>query len=254
MELHLKTFLGKKPARLVGVTQRTEDEDHVIRSVNHYLINDGKTISVPELNIIKAGQLRLVDPIVYVDKTTAYVPLRVQSNMAFFTGKEAKKVAIYSPKDVFFVKGLGSRPNLEHLFKTVKKLLASDYPGSVDNYHGRYAVCLSNARMQFVYTLLQLAVMGDGKVIDYSWIAPLQELFELKEDEERKAKQPPVTEEPEPTPHDQLPPSFLQAVAKAKAQKARSTATSTTSFISPARFNIAAAEILTEMTKDEKLW
>ncbi|HEY0751936.1 MAG TPA: hypothetical protein VGD26_12320, partial [Chitinophagaceae bacterium] len=71
---------------------------------------------------------------------------------------------------------------------------SSEYTGAVDTelpgaMGNRYVVLLSNLNTSYLYTLLDSATKGDGKCIDYSWIAPLQELVEKSEDlAHKKAK------------------------------------------------------------------
>jgi hypothetical protein len=59
-----------------------------------------------------------------------------------------------------------------HLCKLLKREFAWDYV----LFSGRYMFNFENAPGSLVNDLLALAKEGDGKLIDYSWIAPLQEL------------------------------------------------------------------------------
>lgn len=104
------------------------------------------------------------------------------------------RVANYVSHGLVYIMGIGKRPALPYIDKAISELLSSEYTGQLENrvgkpYHGRYVICLNNANKEFIRTLLNICMDGDGKVIDYTWIAPLQDLLEqLLEEEEKRLK------------------------------------------------------------------
>ena len=210
MANNIKTFLGKSPSRIIEnihmfSAQETEVFNQTIVDVSH---ND----SCPELGIRALSTFSVGFPIVEMGKGDYYVPIKCGFEMNMFDPKTRKiRSGTYYPPNVFYINGLGARPSFKRLIKHFKSLLSSEYGGKIDtvlpgSMGNRYSVHLSNAKTPFLYTLLHQAVVGNCAVIDYSWIAPLQNLIEEVEDREKlkRAKNRLTYEEdevPPPTPH-----------------------------------------------------
>ena len=214
---NIKLFLGQRPAKVLTPDNISEKDRGILQGVNTYLLTD-KTwmaLSVPELGISRLSFFRLTNPILLFDKDKTYVPIKISLHMGLYNeAKKSLSSAMYSPSDVFYITGIGARPNAEHLFKHLKKALAAPFIGSIDLQLARYAILLSNAKTTFLQTLLYLATSGKGDIIDYSWIAPLQNLLELREDEEKrvikKTLKSWVSEEEEDLGIDYLPPDLVE--------------------------------------------
>lgn len=193
---NIKYFLGRRPLKVItDYTELSEKHANTFESVNNYLLEAQSSTGVfMDLGINRTSQFRLTTPIIQVSKEEYYIPIKCAFEINLMATKTAKmRNAVYAPSDLFYIKGLVSRPNLGHLMKHFQKLLSSEYAGRIDgplpgSMGNRYTVCLSNAKTAFIITLLHLATTGGGKVIDFSWIAPLQELLESKEEEELKRK------------------------------------------------------------------
>lgn len=195
----MKKFLGKKPFKVVqneeGVSQEILNN---IVSVNNYLLERPQrgtpAETVPWLFIRSVSNLGVRFPIVFTTKDEPYLAINCSLQMDLFDTKSKQfRSGVYRPNNVFFIRGLVSRPNFVHLMKHFRRLLSSEYGGNVDtslpgSLGNRYVVCLSNAGINFLHTLLHIAITGGGEVIDYSWIAPLQELIEEKEEAQLKRK------------------------------------------------------------------
>lgn len=192
MSNNIKSFLGKSPIKIINSSDRSPQVTNIMGQVGTFLEQKSEGLTklvIPELGITGLIGFRLTLPIVVLSKTETYIPIKASLRMDLYS-RTTKKLAsaTYSPADVFFINGVGSRPNPTYLFKHFLALLKAPYPGSLDISAGRYAFILTNLRGSFIDTLLYIATHSKEEVIDYSWLVPLQTLLEFKEDNHEKPK------------------------------------------------------------------
>ncbi|HEY0751389.1 MAG TPA: hypothetical protein VGD26_09540, partial [Chitinophagaceae bacterium] len=131
---NIKTFLGQRPTRVIeNLSQFSEEEQDQFKGVSQYLLQNGlsqtvldKYSLIPELGIVGLLSFNLAIPVV-VTKEEEYVPLHCGFNVNMFQPSTKKyRRGIYTPKNVFYIKGIGARPNLGRLLLHFKKLLSSE--------------------------------------------------------------------------------------------------------------------------------
>lgn len=77
--------------------------------------------------------------------------------------------------DIIYVNS-AKRPSAAKIKDHLLRLLSEDFPNDYEIVVGRYLFRIDRLPIPIIRTLLKLCKDGDGKLIDYSWIAPLQEL------------------------------------------------------------------------------
>lgn len=172
----MKLFLGQKPVKVLAERDLSIKEMKVLQDVNSYLHLDKswRKFKKPELGIHGIGGLYLVLPAVVLPRDKAFIPIKI----VFIDDRGV----ICNNKDTFYIKDFGARPSPSYLLGHFLNALSKPFEGKVDLELPRYAVILSNARASFINQLLSIAIKGKGKTIDYSWIAPFQELIENNEE------------------------------------------------------------------------
>lgn len=195
---NIKTFLGKKPFKVVdSYSKLNKDEVTTIKSVNNYLIENNPKFDVPKLGASISGcKLTNTAPVIYTAKDAAYLPLKIAFHLPLHNSYEKRvRPGTYFSNGLFYVEGIGSRPNAKYLIKHYLDLLSSPYTGTVHNILsgagnnvGRYVLCLDNANNTYIQALLDIAVRGRGDVIDYSWISAFQDLLEQNADAAEKER------------------------------------------------------------------
>jgi hypothetical protein len=170
----LSTFLGKK---VVEYGKLTPDEKHALSSVNGNLMgSDVAMLSIA----LQHGYISQVGPtskVFTTEDNKRYWPLYISS-------------ANYHAPMFAYLTVLGA-PSLKHLTMKLRDLLKSDYPGTNQIEVDRYAFNFDKLSPIAVKTLIETAKQG-GIVVDYSWIAPLQDLYEVHEDQKRKKSTTPI--------------------------------------------------------------
>lgn len=229
------TFIGKKPLKVYNkYTEMQPQAVRTIKAMNTYLSRLGKTTNIPELNISYFGgtQIDYDAPVVQLSEDEIYLPLSLSFRTTLYNkSTRAYRNATLIPKALFYVKAM-RRPNEEFIRDRLIETLSSEYGGAFEfglnqagNSDDRYIMCLQNANSSFLDTLLRIAVSGDGSVIDYTWIAPLQELVEMKEDKPTKVKQnaktfvvPPIHDDFSPDHELSVPEPWAQHVGAPRAK------------------------------------
>lgn len=185
VEKSIKKFLDG-PVKSTFMVGQTESVRHGVDSVNGYIrrLEEGKRdISLTELYIRSAviGGINEEAEAIQLTDGTIYFPIYVHINYTTLAKAREGSSQRWLPKDCFFIENL-KRPNLSHFLSKLSQLFKEEYK-QASNYQfklGRYVFWLDNFSEGYLVTLLALAKNGDGAIIDYTWIAPLQELLELK--------------------------------------------------------------------------
>jgi hypothetical protein len=166
-----------------------EKTSHGVSSINGYCGNNIKTIDIPKLNIVTL-QLAGIDTSSYSLEVgnNQYFPLSVSSTFSAYNKRGPALVSWY-PREAFYIEGL-RRPNVQHMASKLEQLFKEDYSGNglYQFKLGRYVICVDNFSSTVLKTFLITAKAGDGSVIDYSWVAPIQDLIEQQVEENLKRK------------------------------------------------------------------
>ncbi len=185
----ITSFLGKKPTQSVMDWNKIKNEEerakvkHGLQSVNGFVGNHTQYIPLPELSVMNSSILGIeIDcPFVQIDNKNWYYPVALQWEFKPFTIEERGKVGLnrYFINNFIYINKLG-RPNLSLINNKLKKILSSEYEGKYHIESGRYVFCFDHLDLPYVEHLLSISKHGDGKNIDYTWIAPFQDLYEEK--------------------------------------------------------------------------
>lgn len=190
-ELIHETFLSSLVTKVHSPLSKGMDDKmmHKIASVNGH---------VEELNNVIASNTPLISEInctcidlsatAYETNNGLYVPVKLGLNVLPPTKRSAFGPSWLMTSTFVYLNRIG-RPNSRLVLDKMKHFFKNEYQGSIHIQDGRYVFCLDGLSEKVLAHWFDLAKKGDGKIIDYSWIAPLQDLYDEKMELNLKASQ-----------------------------------------------------------------
>jgi hypothetical protein len=180
-------FLGKK-ALIDRLKPTDEAHAHQWKLINGFVETHPVEVTCPDIGLMHASALRLLDSYVTLDDCKYYpVEVLAQWQLGKKDSIPGRRTSTYNHYNFVYITKLG-RPNIERIVNKLASILSKDFPGEREILCDRYVFVIPNLDKTILNKWLDIAKNGDGSVIDYSWIAPLQDYILEFEEEVLKLK------------------------------------------------------------------